>query len=354
MLLTIGILFCNKDIEYLPTLLKNIKDKVFIEYEVILLDNRNTFETDISFLDEYTVLNKEQGNLYQLVGRKKIIEQAQGKYIWFVDADDDVFPIDESFLEIIEKDIDINIFSYLGLNGEEQVWAEEQNADYTGDLLRPDCYKLSCLWNKWIKADKLKEVAKLVPDNVKVSASEDNFYNLVLLKICNSLSYHNKYIYTFNYDRSCSGYNDYSNNLEKYKRCFFGLEDANKLIRTYLSEEELKKLKLNIDKSDCNFFLRKVFQTTDKETQSQMFEIIKTHFSDELLKEMYNELLDTLEFTEESYKQIYNLFYKYYGDDFGYIEVETTYVFDTGTEVRQERVAKTPTKYKEIKDEDIN
>ena len=71
MRLTIGILFCDKDISYLKDLLKNIKDKIQIAYEVILLDNRDNFVDGISFLDEYKVLNKNKGNIYQLPGRKK-------------------------------------------------------------------------------------------------------------------------------------------------------------------------------------------------------------------------------------------------------------------------------------------
>lgn len=347
MRLTIGILFCDKDILYLKDLLKNIKDKIQISHEVILLDNRDNFDDDISFLDKYKVLNKNKGNIYQLVGRKKIIEEATGKYIWFIDADDDVFLITEQFIDIIDKNIDINIFSYLNIDGEKQFWNEEEDMDFSGDILLPECYKLSCLWNKWIKAERLKEVAAIIPEDIRASASEDNFYNLMLLKKCSTLSYHKEYIYIFNSNRSCSAYNDYTNNVNKFKRCIFGLKETNQLINENYTKEDFEKLHLNMNKSDCNFFLRKVFLTTDVESQQEMFEIIREHFSDEEIKEMYNELLDTVSFTKKSFEQIYNLFQSYYGDDFGCTEIKTIYVFETGEETRIERIPRVPKFFKE-------
>ena len=68
-MLTLGILFCDRDITYLQDLLESIAQQVHVPYEIILLDNRTDTTSDISFLDSYTVLNKEQGNIYQLAGR---------------------------------------------------------------------------------------------------------------------------------------------------------------------------------------------------------------------------------------------------------------------------------------------
>jgi hypothetical protein len=346
MLLTIGILFCDKDLIYLENLLKNIKDKILInDYEIILLDNRNNFESDISFLNDYKVLNLNNGNIYQLAGRKKIIENANGKYIWFVDADDDIFLIDESFIEIINQENDINVFSYLQITNEKEFWCEENDLFFEGDLLQPDCYKLSCLWNKWLKTEKLKEISKLVPDEIRASASEDNFYNLMMLKNSNTLSYHKNFIYTFNSERSNSAIIDYSNNIEKFKKCFFGLEETNNLIKKYITNEDLEKLHLNLERADCYFYLKKIFETTNAEAQKEMFEIIKTYFSDDVLKETYNDLIEKLNFTEKSFNQIYDLFYSYYGDSFGYIEVETIYSFESGEETRKEKIIKKPLFY---------
>lgn len=337
MRLTIGILFCDKDLSFLKTLLKNIKDKVQISYELILLDNRENFDEDISFLEEYKVLNKNEGNIYQLAGRKKIIEEATGKYIWFIDGDDDVFPITEQFIDIIDKDIDINVFSYLNVDGEKQFWCENEDIVFSGDLLKPECYKISCLWNKWIKAEKLKEIAAIIPTDIRASASEDSFYNLMLLKNCSTLSYHKEYIYTFNSNRSCSSVKDYTNNVNKFKRCIFGLEVTNKLINEHYTKEDFQKLHLNVNKSDCHFFLKKIFKTSDTETQEEMFKIIKEHFTDEEIKEMYNEILETISLTKTEFQQIYNLFKTHYGDNFGYTIIETTYIFKTGEETRIER-----------------
>lgn len=332
-MLTIGILFCDRDLNYLQEFLSLIFYKVKIPYELILLDNRTDTSSDISFLDSYNVLNKEQGNIYQLAGRKKIIENAIGDFIWFVDPDDTLFEIDESFNEILNSNFDFISFSFLIKSKDGEFWNEIKDKVIEGNLLLPEANNTPCcLWNKWIRTSVLKQVIEFIPDTARVSASEDLIYVLGALKFGSSQLQNSKYIYTFNSENSCSGLNDYSEQLEKFKRCIFGLNEANDIIRKFLSESELKQLEIDLEKNDCQFFLKKVLLTDDLNTKTKMFEIIKNQFSENVIKETWNNFLDCQEMTVSQYQQMDELLTSEFGDEIGTIKNTTLFIWDDGTE----------------------
>lgn len=346
-MLTIGILFCDRDLEYLYDLLKTIPYKIKIPYEVILFDNRDDFTTDVSFLDGYKVLNKNGGNIRQLVGRKKIIEEASGDFVWFVDADDELFEIDESFLSLLQSDYDFVSFAFLIKSKDGEFWNELADKVIMGNLLRPEANNTpSCLWNKWIKTTVLKKVIEYIPDDARVSASEDLVYVLGALKFGKSQIQSSSYVYTFNAENSCSGIIDYSGFLEKFKRCFFGLQEANKIIKSFMTADDLSKLELDLDKNDCMFFLNKVLLTDDKETKAEMFEMLKEEFSESVIVETWKELLNTQEMTIEQHEQMNELIVAEYGADVLMTETTTVFIWDDGTQevVTQKEV---PT-YKEL------
>ncbi|MCR4733618.1 MAG: glycosyltransferase family 2 protein [Treponema sp.] len=335
-MITIGILFCDRDLVYLQDFLRAIPYKVKIPYEVILLDNRTDTSSDISFLNSYNVLNKGQGNLYQLAGRKKIIENATGDYVWFVDPDDTLFEIGESFNEILFSDYDFISFSYLIKSPDGEFWNEVEDRIIQGDLLRPEANNTPCcLWNKWIKTNVLRQVIDFIPDSARVSASEDLIYVLGALKYSNSQLQCSKYTYTFNSDSSCSGLLDYSGQTEKFRRCIFGLAEANSIIRNFMTEEDLKSLEIDLEKNDCNFFLKKVLKTENKTDQTEMFTIVKNNFSDTVIKDTWLNFLYSQEMTESQYQQMDELLAAEYGEEIGTTEITTTYIWDDG---RQETV----------------
>lgn len=344
-MLTLGILFCDRDITYLQDLLESIAQQVHVPYEIILLDNRTDTTSDISFLDSYTVLNKGQGNIYQLAGRKKIIENATGDFIWFIDCDDSLFEIDESFNEILKSRFDFISFSFRIKYSDSELFNEVQEKVIDGNLLLPEANNSPCcLWNKWIRTSVLRQVIQFIPDTARVSASEDLIYVLGALKYSQSQLQCSKYIYTFNSDFSCSGLNDYSGQIEKFRRCIFGLTEANTIIKSLMSESDLLSLEIDIEKSDCLFFLRKVFKTINKTDQQQMLEIIKNNFSENVINETWNTLLFSEEMTVKEFEQMDELLTSEFGDEIGTVENTTVFIWDNGTEeTRTEREKIYPT-----------
>ena len=349
-MLTIGVLFCDNDLDYLKGLIENIKNKVWIDYELIFCDNRNNFDDDISFLDDYKVVNKEQGNIYQLAGRKKIIEEATGSYIWFVDADDDVFPIDESFNDLLENNYDEYVFSYIVKSEEEENWPLcIENKLIENDLLTPECINTPCcLWNKWIKTTVLKEVIKYVPDSIRASASEDLFYTLATLKLSNTQYQSNKYIYTYYCLRSSSAIQDYSNYYDKFERCLFGLNEATELIKSIITDDDLTKLELDLDENDSCFFLKKIITTKNVDTKEKMLKKLQSVLPAETLINAWILLIDSYSMYEEDFTNTDELMYKYFNNSICNV-INTEYVYDDGTtETIIESERKVPSMFKTI------
>lgn len=333
-MITVGILFCDRDLDYLKDFLNTIPNKIFIPYEIILLDNRNDNTSDISFLNDYTVLNKGKGNLYQLVGRKKIIEKAKGDYIWFVDPDDTLFEIyEDDFAPLLELNYDFYIFSFLYKSLKGDFWYEQREKLITDDILTFEANDSSCsLWNKWIKTDVLKQVIKYIPNTAKVSASEDLIYVLGSLKFGKSQLQSKKYVYTFNVDNSCSGLDDYSKEYEKFERCFFGLDEANEIIKNILTEEELNKLCINLERHDCTFFFKKILLTDNVKVKQKMFNLAKNYFSKDIVKKTWYGLLNSQKMTEKQYEDFNKILKSEYGEDIDVNETITHFIYDDGKE----------------------
>lgn len=130
-----------------------------------------------------------------------------------------------------------------------EFWNELKDRTITENLLTPEANNaLCCLWNKWIKTDVLKQVIEYIPDSARASASEDLVFVLGSLKFAKSQFQSSRYIYTFNSDNSCSGILDYSGQLEKFERCIFGLETSNRIIKTFMTEQDLLDLETDLEK----------------------------------------------------------------------------------------------------------
>ena len=325
MKLTIGILFCDKDVQYTKDLVEIIKERVHIPYELVFFDNRRADNTvDISYLNEYTVLNTGKGNAMQVEGRRAIIKAAKGDYVWFIDADDEPLDIDEGALDLLEKSYDIymfnfkkdqinEIFDYHDIHCDDcdghsihlcrEDWLLE--AEEGKNLCVRDSYThaTKALWNKWIKTSILRDAITLIPEGQKISASEDFMLFLAALKFSKTEYFNTRYIYLFNTQRGNSVLTDYTGKFDRYLRCLAGVTTASHIIREFMTEEELKAM--NLDDLECQdgfFFLTKVGYTKDAETRAEMLEVLERVIGREVIEQTWlHYLLSGMFFTKEEY-----------------------------------------------------
>ena len=246
-MLSIVILFCDKDVKYIPSLLKNIKENISINYEIVLVDNRETNKDKLTLDPEYQYFAFGY-NARQVQGRKKGIELAKGDYIWFVDADDEVLEVDSSFEKLMQKDYSIIVF-------DRTEYSLIKNKHLTERTIL--CSMGVQLWNKWIKASILRKVEEYIPTDISGIASEDGMLVIGSLKFGTSVFYHHQLIYKYLIGRSTCG--SPSMTAEKFKAVIYGYKQVTECIDKMLSEGEKEKLQWeDHKKGDIKFYIERL------------------------------------------------------------------------------------------------
>ena len=167
MKLSIGITFCDKDYQFYDRVLQQIKERVKIEHEIIVIDNTegNKLGDKATFAFGY--------NAYQFAARYKIIKLAKGEYLWFIDGDDTIYDVEE-----VLYDDDIISFA---LNYEERKDKVYYSDFFSWDFIQEVVKQ--ALWNKFIRRSLYDEIDKYIPDPlVKIVTLEDTFYVALALK----------------------------------------------------------------------------------------------------------------------------------------------------------------------------
>lgn len=265
--LSIIMLFCDKDFCYLEDRLKELKQKISLSYEVLLLDNRENNKEPIPKLDENIKLFSYGKNCYNY-SRHSLTKYASGKYIWFIDVDDEIFNIDETFKEYILSNEEEICFGYI-LSNEEK----PKQTERTSETHFP-------IWSRWIRTDLAKEKLKtlnLAPiiffdDDIIIYQFKD------LKKIISD-----KYVYVYRVDRST-----YENKENTYSA-----NDLKKFLNLKIIEDELKSINsLEVFKTilrSAKFFLSKVKSIED--LQEYLNFVSKLEINPELKKEFIKKIM---------------------------------------------------------------
>ena len=229
--LSIIVLFCDKDKQYIPDLLKQIRTKVKIPHEVVLIDNcTDPVEPDGDDFKYYAF----GYNAYQLAGRKKGAELASGDYMWFVDADDEILSIEEKDIKYLEENDDIIIFNIIS----RVPIAPEVEKDFIieGNLLQESIYRtvVKTLWNKWIRSGIVRKIERAVPKNLETCSLEDTLIWIGALFYGKQIRFATKTVYYVHQERGYTG-RDNVETLEAYKMHTKGfLENRNIILKNFL------------------------------------------------------------------------------------------------------------------------
>lgn len=185
-MISIGIIVCDKDYLNCEKLLSQIKERVLVEHEVIIIDNR---ENNLDDKTSWKATFSFGYNAYQFAARAKIIELAKGDYIWFVDGDDCIIGLEDMpFTE------DIIVYSY---------FSEPVDDGFLTDSVitsNIDCYENSTLikpvlWNKLIKKTLFNACNLSFSTSLKAVTMEDLVWLYIALLNAKSIRTCSKVIY---------------------------------------------------------------------------------------------------------------------------------------------------------------
>ncbi len=212
---------CYNCAETLEATVKSVCASGLIDYEILLIDDGSTDGTaelcDRLCAHDPAIRCIHQENAGVSAARNCGIRETQGDYIWFVDADDTVIPLDMDRISQLFRDQPDCVmfgmdFSYLRHG--RQIMRERLSCDVpvvlNGHTLG-DCFSslfqqnyFSAIWNKFIRRDLL--IKKQIFFDPTLTNYEDLHYSLRLLQVCRKVIalpdvYYN-YINDFGHDRT--------------------------------------------------------------------------------------------------------------------------------------------------------
>lgn len=340
-LLSIIILFCDKDYQYLKGIIKDIKEKVRANYEIILIDNRDKEKDKKLDIGDSDVICYHFGyNAAQVQGRKKGIELANGKYIWFIDVDDNINDVDCSYL--MDTDYDMIVFN------------SNRDFCFKGNLVDKNIYTevYVALWNKWIKTDILKKVETLISPDLNGSASEDVMLVAGSLKYGNSIIFTKERIYEYNQNTStwcCNSINDFAT----FQRLINGYDVVLDCMKKILSDKEIASLGVMDPVRDCANFLRRI-AVCDYSIISQCIDLLSKYFHKEYIVRAWKQNLTISVYDKEKWIFTKNILQNKFPekfDDFTYVSKRVHYKIIDGKRVfdKEEKVEILPPFFNQLK-----
>ena len=176
-MITIGLTVCDNDYENCQKVLDQIKHKVKVKHEVVIIDNREKFK-DVK--TKWKPTYSFGYDAYQFAARTKIIEYAKGDYLWFVDGDDEILELNE--FNYTEDIIAYSFYSCSQLNdlGDSII---DQNIFTNETLIKV----FSPLWNKIIKKSLFDNLDLEDFRKNKVVTLEDTTFTILALRNAKTL-----------------------------------------------------------------------------------------------------------------------------------------------------------------------
>ena len=269
-MLTVAIVYCDKDAKYVPNLIRNINECVQPSHEIVLVDN-TTRGTPIDGGTYYWM----GGNKYATQGRKKAVELAKGEYIWFVDADDEVYELkDFDFTE------DMIVYGY-EITGNPRLHGMSPEGEFVVEdewLFKYTTYNYMerTLWNKIIRTSIVREVESLIPDTWLCVAGEDVLLYTACYCKCKKVRFKPDVIYRFRADLSTSG--SKSMTCEKFRHILNGCKETNALLKELIGDKADKFGYTDNYVRDIGYYFGRLDDAVDEKTMKEMLDILCEYF----------------------------------------------------------------------------
>lgn len=313
-MLTIGITVWDKDYKNCSNILNQIKERVKVDYEVLIIDNREEFKDDKT---EWTPTFAFGYNAYQFSARAKIIELAKGDYIWFVDGDDEI-----GYVKDLDYTEDIIAFSYAVYPITD---IHVQPKLYTENFFNYEVASESkhILWNKFYKKSLFKQKYIDKYYGIEMVSCEDTIWNYIALKEANSLKFVDEIIY---YHKEGLSNRMGNVTLEEVRSLLVGFDDMQRIIGEILNDEDFYNASMQ---NTYNHLMTFVPRCDDMQSALEL--MMNTLPKDGFKEALHESVFPRLESTEEMQKLV-EIIDKKYGKGFSCKENKCLVTFEDGHE----------------------
>lgn len=286
--------------EYLKKCLETVVNQTVKEIEIILIDDASCDDSiqmaqDFAKTDSRIKILTNEKNKGQGYSRNLAVEQAKGKYVAFVDADDwlELNMYEELFKKAENTDADIAKCQFYHVYSD-----QKEKYRYTGLIQDYDkVYKysdnplvllgqsVSVVWNGMYKREFLLNKALKFNEKIKY---EDTLFHWQAFIEAEKIVFTDEYLYFYN--RSNEG-----SDTAKIKKYYYFILENLKLIKKYILEKNLQKELTNAYILKCfifyNFQLAPALNSfAIKKVHKNMLELLKD-FDNSRLEEIFKQNL---------------------------------------------------------------
>lgn len=311
-MLSIGITVCDKDYKNCSDILNQIKERVKVEHEVIIIDNREKYKDEPTDWESTFAFGY---NAYQFSARAKIIELAKGDYLWFVDGDDEVGEV-----KSLDYDEDILAFSYATYPVTN---VHLEPAVYTENIFSYEMADKIChvLWNKFYKKSLFTKEYIDKFYGVKMVTAEDTIWNFVALKNAKSLRMIDEIVY---YHKEGLTNRLGIITLKEVESLLTGFDDMQRIMKDILGDTDFYRKSMRNTYNTMMIFVPRC-QEMEKALKLIMDKIPKEEFREAI----HESLLPRL-FTSEQLKEVINIVDGRYGKGFSCLRGKCMVTYEDG------------------------
>lgn len=208
---------------YLPICLERLLTQPFQSIEIILIDDGST-DNSASICDEYAqndhrIRVKHELHAGVAHSRQIGLEEAQGNYILYVDADDvvDSDMITDMYQKAINENADLVICDYRELKHDGEVYRKQEPLTLSGVVVLNEilCGKLyGALWNKMMRREWLMKTKASFPQ--ELTMREDLIFLSQCLPYAQKIAYIAKAYYGYERRNTSALTSNYLNETPSY------------------------------------------------------------------------------------------------------------------------------------------
>lgn len=272
--------------------LLSLNNQIFKDFEIIVIDDGSNDKSleiikKIKEENEKIILVEHKENKSAFMARLTGVDTANGKYILFLDGDDNFFDDALAKLnnEVIEKeDFDICEFSYL-LRTENKIIIPLKMDNQISRIEQFAQSELpsSSIWNKLYKAEIIKNAFTNIPI-AYMNVAEDWYQNICVAIKCKK--YIQKNILVYNYNNE-SGITNKKYNIQKNANNFISINNSLNCCRALLEkniEETISnKILKNLETKLLDWAMVKIKYQTIESDIAKSYVLLPKYFNCELL-----------------------------------------------------------------------
>lgn len=294
--LSVVVIFCDKDVKYLQKLYNNIKKNITdIDYEIILMDNRELNKDNISFItnDSNVTYVNMGGNKRQFSARIESAKYINKLYTMYIDGDDEICNLSKATISSLYPLVDMILFSHESDITETKIYTPYNRVGKKYIKSQPTYnimhdYEIITLWGRFIRSDIIKKSFSKINSQNKIIFGEDAIISYNLFYFTNTIQVTELCLYKNNSIRGVSFKKNIKSN--DYLEVSTGFFETIKLLRSLLDNDNYKREFIFL----INFLMERLSNVIDKDMSETFFKQIQFLLNNENIISIFiNEIILT-------------------------------------------------------------